>query len=208
MERDAGIGGRHAIEIEYKDIIYRGINYTVGKITKLTGDPIYFIIDHEDAERVKTRSWHSCVSDSYIGSTYTTTDKKRKNLYLHNFIMNKLTFEGKGQKESIDHINRNGLDNRKTNLRLVSQTIQNINRNKMKRSAILPEGIETIPKHIWYIKANGNHGDRFGIDLKTENIKWKTSSSKTISIEDKLKLAIKKIEEFYTIYPYLRPRLT
>ena len=65
--------------------------------------------------------------------------------------------------------------------------------------------IDDIPKHIWYIKPNGHHGDRFGIDLKTENIKWKTTSAKNVSLNDKLKSAKEKLEELYGLYPYLNP---
>jgi hypothetical protein len=62
-----------------------------------------------------------------------------------------------------------------------------------------------LPRHIWYIKANGLHGYRFGIDLKSEKFKWKTTSSKSISIHDKLKQAIEKLEELYVTYPHLKP---
>ena len=114
MEREIGIGGRYAIPIQYRDVTYRGIEYTVYEITKLTGDSIYFIIDKEDSERTKARSWHSCVNDTYIGSTFRTTTNERKTLHLHNFVMNRLTFDGKGATETVDHINGNGFDNRKT----------------------------------------------------------------------------------------------
>jgi glucose dehydrogenase len=121
--------------------------------------------------------------------------------------MNRVVFPGKGAKMSIDHINRDGLDNRKENLRLVTQSEQNINRKPKARSAI-PEGILEIPTHIWYIKANGAHGDRFGIDLKTEKIKWKGTSSKAISIADKLKQAIEQLQTFYIEYPHLKKDLS
>jgi hypothetical protein len=165
------------------------------------GHPLLFKIDKDDLEKVKSRNWFA--ASDYIGSNI-TIGGVRKILYLHNFIMNNIVFPGRGAKSSIDHINRDGLDNRKENLRLVTQTQQNLNQKKKKRTATLPEGITEIPTHIWYIKANGAHGDRFGIDLKTEKIKWKGTSSKKLTIQQKLDEAIEKREEFYVQFPYLR----
>lgn len=180
--------------------------YIEGKLTS-NGKEIKFKIDKDDHERVKTRQWFSATGGKYIACSV-NINKVRKMLYLHNFIMNRIIFPGKGVKNSIDHANRDGLDNRKENLRLATQTEQNINKTAKKRLATLPEGIEELPTHIWYIKANGAHGDRFGIDLKSEKIKWKTTSSKAVSLQDKLKEAIAKLQEFYIQYPHLKKDLT
>jgi len=174
--------------------------YVQGSIIS-KGHPLLFKIDKDDLEKVKSRNWFA--ASDYIGSNI-TIGGVRKILYLHNFIMNNIVFPGRGAKSSIDHINRDGLDNRKENLRLVTQSQQNLNQKKKKRTATLPEGITEIPTHIWYIKANGAHGDRFGIDLKTEKIKWKGTSSKKLTIQQKLDEAIEKREEFYVQFPYLR----
>lgn len=202
-----GIGGRKTTPIEYKDVTYNGKEYTVGIIIHKS-EPLKFVIDRDDSERVKSRHWHAVTGNKYIGCTVKIGDT-RKTLCLHNVIMNRLTFNGKGSTETVDHINRIGLDNRKENLRIVSQTEQNLNQSIKKRSCTLPEDcgltVADIPKHIWYIKANGLHGDRFGIDLKTEGIKWKSSSSKLLPLSEKLKQAKEKLEELYVTYPYLQP---
>lgn len=202
-----GRGGRKPVPNEYKDVLYKGKEYTVGTVIHNL-EPIKFIVDKEDSEKVKSRHWHAVTDGNYIGCSV-MIDSKKKVLYLHNAIMNRLIFDGKGSTETVDHINRIGLDNRKDNLRIVSQTEQNLNQSTKKRTCTLPEdcglAIDDIPKHIWYIKPNGLHGDRFGIDLKTEGIKWKTSSSKLLSLSEKLKQAKEKLEELYITYPYLKP---
>jgi hypothetical protein len=209
-EKKRGIGGRSAIDVEYIDLNYNSTNkYTIGIITKLNGDLVPFIIDFEDKEKVSKRNWH--IVNGYIGSAFTTTEGKRKSLFMHNFIMNKLDFTGKGSKNSIDHINGIELDNRKYNLRETSQSMQNHNTSTRKRKADkFPEGFDAskIPTNIWYIPADKSHGDRFCVEIKgipdVGDICKKTSSSKSISIDKKLEEAIKIKNEIYESYPILK----
>ena len=193
-----GKTGRPAIPNEYIELE----EYIEGRVTS-KGNKLCFKIDKEDWEKVKQRHWCAGTGGSYISSPI-TINGVRKNLYLHNFIMNKLTFEGKGQLESVDHINRDGLDNRKNNLRIVTQSVQNINQKKKPRTATLPEGISELPRHIWYIKPNGLHGDRFCVEIKSEKIIWKTTSSKSVSIQEKFDSALKKLNELYEIHSHLK----
>ena len=198
--------GRPAGVITYTNVVYNNKEYTVGSLQS-NNKNINFVFDTEDIDKVKNLSLHYA-SNSYI-SNGVIVDGKKKELYLHNIIMNRLGFPGKGSKETVDHINRNGLDNRKENLRILTQSEQNLNQSKKTRRVELPEDSklipENIPKHIWYVKANGYHGDRFAIEFKTENITWKTTSSKIVSLKDKLQLAIDKLKEYYIQYPYLNP---
>jgi hypothetical protein len=191
----SGRAGRKGISVVYKDVE----DYIEGTITS-KGAPFIFKIDKEDLGKVQTRHWYAASGGNYVGCQI-TVEGKRKILYLHNLIMNRLTFPGKGTTESVDHINRNGLDNRKSNLRVVSQSVQNMNRRGGRaRRAELPEGcginLEELPKHVWYIKANGAHGDRFGIDIKMRKIKWKSSSSKSMTLVQKLEETKEKLKEF------------
>jgi len=199
--------GRKPIPVVYRDEIREGKACVIGSITS-KGELVEFIVDKDDEEKVRSRHWYLVTGGAYVGH-HITIEGSAKMLYLHNFVMNRLFFPGKGAKESIDHINRNGLDNRKDNLRLVTQTKQNLNQKRRARKCELPEGCglthEDIPKHIWYIKASGAHGDRFGIDLKTEKIAWKTTSSKVVPLTEKLELAKRKLEEYYNQFGYLRP---
>jgi hypothetical protein len=200
--------GRPANPIEYRFVTYNSKEYCIGMI-EYKGTYVSFLIDKEEYETVCQYSWHVS-ANNYI-STTVDHNGKRKALYLHNLVMKRDAFLGKGQIESIDHINRIGLDNRKENLRYVSQSEQNINQKQKSRAVILPEGCglspDDIPRHIWYVKANGGHGDRFAIEFKTEGIIWKTTSSKRVSIQTKLAAAKEKLTEFYQQYPYLNPEL-
>jgi hypothetical protein len=200
--------GRRAGIVDYKFITYDTKEYVIGTL-KCKDSDIKFIFDKEFYSVVSERSWHFA-SNNYISSAYSCGDGKRRELYLHNLIMGVDLFPGKGVKESVDHINRNGLDNRKENLRIISQSQQNINQSKKTRSVILPEGCpikpEEIPRHIWYVRANGLHGDRFAIEFKTENICWKTTSSKKVDLTQKLNDAKEKLKEFYLQFPYLNPQ--
>jgi hypothetical protein len=198
--------GRPSNDIIYKEVYYNNKEYVVGKAI-VKDSYKYFVIDKEDYSKIKDYSWHY-TSNSYI-SHNVNVDGQIKALYLHNMVLSRLVFPGKGSKESVDHINRIGLDNRKENLRVISQSEQNMNQSKKKRRIELPEDsgltADAIPTHIWYIKPNGSHGERFAIEFKTENIIWKTTASKNISLQDKLESAKEKLAELYRIYSYLNP---
>src|ERR1700749_1815804 len=128
--------GRPAIAVEYKEGTIDGVQCIFGTIHH-NGILLEFIIDKEDEERVKSRHWYAVSNGKYIGS-HITINGSNKMLYIHNFILNRFDFPGKGVKESVDHINRNGLDNRKCNLLIKTQSLQNVNRKKRERHAQLP----------------------------------------------------------------------
>jgi hypothetical protein len=199
--------GRKPGPIQFRNVEYNGKEYVIGTVL-FNYEPVEFVIDKDDYNKVKDRAWHVS-SGAYIASTFYTDENIKKEVYIHNLIMNRDLFLGKGQKETVDHINRNGLDNRKENLRIISQSEQNINQSKKKRNVSLPENcginVNDIPTHIWYVHPNGLHGDRFAIEFKTENIRWKSTSSKKVSLTEKLTEAKEKLAEFYKQYPYLNP---
>jgi hypothetical protein len=199
--------GRPPRPVIYKDVYYDGKEYVVGIVQYKEGTQP-FVIDKEDYDKISEfRSWR-VTANSYIGS-YLPVNGERRTVYLHNIIMGKLTFDGKGQTSTVDHINRIGFDNRKANLRIYTQTEQNLNQRQKPRKVVLPadSGLTAndIPKHIWYIKPNGGHGDRFAIELKSEGIIWKSTSSKSVSLRDKLSQCKEKLEELYELYPHINP---
>jgi len=77
-----------------------------------TNNDIKFLFDLEDFDAIKNLCWYI----SYYGYVVAHNPKINKSVFLHRFIFNCK----KG--DTIDHINRNKLDNRKENLRIVSQS--------------------------------------------------------------------------------------
>ena len=214
-------------EINHQVIQYKGSKYIVGYCPYKDQDKL-FVIDYVSDIQYKdfiTKSWHYMSDGGYISNSTCDELFERKQLYLHNYAMNKLTFNGKGQHHTIDHINRNGRDNRIINLREISQSHQNLNQSKREREVILPEGCDIdpndIPKNIYYKKASGVHGDQFYIEIRTPEIvqilcpsnineqndlivprfRWFGTKSKTIDLRVKLQHAINKLEELRKLHP-------
>ena len=76
------------------------------------------MIDDEDFERVSAYTWNPIKSRNVTYARHGQT-------YLHRFIMN----AGNGQ--IVDHINGNGLDNRRCNLRFASHQLNRANANHL-----------------------------------------------------------------------------
>jgi hypothetical protein len=141
---------------------YRNMYY---KVKNKENNDIYYIMNIkqknknlytkfscEDLDKVLIKN----ISYYINGGGYISTMINKKSYYLHQLIMNiHDTIEYNDIETTIDHINRDKLDNRRENLRLASQSLQNINRNKPERrcDAInLPIGIcqKDIPKYVTY----------------------------------------------------------
>jgi hypothetical protein len=179
---------------------------TIGSIL-FKGMLVEFVFDTTDLSAVGEHKWH-LASGTYIATSVKVDISGapvKRELYLHSFLMKP------GPQQTVQHISKNGLDNRRENLRLVSNSDAVAGHAKKKRNVELPPlcGIkpEDIPKHIWYVQANGYHRDRFAIEFKTEGILWKSTSSKLVSLQEKLGQAKAKLEDLYKLYPHLDPKL-
>ena len=109
------------------------------------GDSFFF--DNDDLDLVKNYktdvgnpvSWYIAItgktSDGKRILKYVAARNNQKTIYLHALIMNHIG-NGKG-KISVDHIDRNPLNNRRRNLRIATQSEQNRNTEKRSRKKLL-----------------------------------------------------------------------
>jgi len=87
---------------------------------ELPGDKT-FICDLDDLAIVELHTW-CCKSNGYAVTNISGVNNKQ---FFHNMVMNHVPSD-----VTVDHINRNGLDNRRANLRVVNKKIQSINRGR------------------------------------------------------------------------------
>lgn len=181
------------LTLDHQNIIFNEKKYIVCKIKRKNEDKL-FLVDYEDREKIVFYNW-IMTNSNYIIFNVNINDE-RKSLLLHNHIMEKYTFEGKGQEFVYDHINRMPNDNRKENLRLISCGENIINQPKKERKIELPTNckidLNDIPKCVWYHKSGvykkKHHGDAFVVNIQYNFIKieWKSSTSNGLSLRFKL----------------------
>jgi hypothetical protein len=89
------------------------------------------LIDDEDYDRLKASRWHTIgvCNALYAISQPVISPEKRANIYMHSAIMG---IPPQGMQ--IDHIDGDGLNNQKSNLRFVTPRQNNQNRHHKKRS--------------------------------------------------------------------------
>ena len=151
-----------SIRIEYPSAIatrkgYRCSDCPPEYYFTIKGDAAYgilpsgeqFIIDADDLERVQHYYW-SIDKDGYI----TSNDNSAK-IKLHNFV---LGFTPRN-KTYADHINRNRLDCRKSNLRIVTAQQNSMNKSRQKNSTTGYIGV-TFDKQQGRYKARIGLNDR------------------------------------------------
>jgi hypothetical protein len=148
-------------------------------------------------EKYKDITWYY-TQVGYISRTQKVGDTIPY-VYLHQLILEH-SKNGKGQ-ESVDHINQNKLDNRKLNLRIVSQAVQNINRKKVSRHEnarqLPPELTDPLPKFCVYYKECYNKEKNLWREFFTieghpnqKGQRKATTKSGKVSIQNKLKEAL------------------
>lgn len=111
------------------------------KEIQLTGG-LHAFVDDEDYEELNKKSWYAH-SDSRE-KTYAATKSEGKVTYMHRIIMG-------NPDDKVDHINGNGLDNRRENLRISTsqENARNIKKTKKPRSSKYKGVTKMLGKKRW-----------------------------------------------------------
>jgi hypothetical protein len=106
------------------------------------GNGVFAVIDPEDASRVRQYPWW-LRADNQGRNRYAWTRPiigQRRKLLLHRFVLDAQP------GEIVDHINADGLDCRKANMRRADRRINAINRRKVRGAASRYKGVSFIAK--------------------------------------------------------------
>lgn len=120
---------------------YREIRLTQGKVA---------LVDIDDYERVSSFAWNAYY-DRHVWYGRRTTRwkdgdaKKQATILLHRFIMR---LEA-GDRRVVDHINGNGLDNRRANLRVCTNAENSRNSRLRQHTARELRGVMPLPSGNW-----------------------------------------------------------
>jgi hypothetical protein len=107
----------------------------------LASNDIFFQVDLEDLTTVSQYRW--TIARFGEGLFYVTTNLKGKTMYLHRILT------GVESSEEVDHINGNGLNNCRSNLRIVSHALNLANQRPQ-------VGRSSQYKGVSYYKSRGN----------------------------------------------------
>jgi hypothetical protein len=197
-------------KINYEMIEINNKKYLLGKTNnKNINDQKYFIANYELKEKIIYLNWKSQKDWNYVYISYSSPIGQIV-LYLHNYVMNKLSFNGKGKFKTYDHINRIKTDNRIENLRLFTPTQQNYNQSKKIRTTKLKAtwkeiNFNNLPRNV-FVKEVPNNGVIYKF-FKIAFKKFTIDGRKEIDTEKKSDRSINcKFEQAKKILRYIKEK--
>jgi len=156
---------------------YKLISDTIMSLTDYKGKIIYFSPDKYD--KVKNLTWS--IGNHDYGIARLKKDERIRNVLFHRYLLD----VHNDDSIIVDHIDRNRLDNRNKNLRLVNRQFNNINSGKRFDNSSGIIGISKTEDETWHFYLTYN-GKRYGRIVKT----------KEEAIINRLKLELKHFKEF------------
>lgn len=109
---------------------------------KLKNSPLYAIIDNDDLGLISNHEWYLAKRRK---ANYAATAINGRLVLMHRLILGLKT-----RLIHADHINSNGLDNRRSNLRTCTAAENNRNRGAYKNNRVGFKGVsETVPGKRW-----------------------------------------------------------
>jgi hypothetical protein len=140
-------------------LLYRRIRYGYAFRRIPLSRGMYAIVDPDDFWSLNRYKWCALAGQRTfyaIRRIYQGKNRKRKTVWMHREIMKS------GDKLVCDHINHNGLDNRKANLRLASRSQNSWNRRKQTNSRSKYKGISfSSRKKKWFARIYVEGGSKF-----------------------------------------------
>lgn len=104
------------------------------------------LIDIQDIDAVKEFKWHARSSRCGVFYAAYTPKGGKRYVSMHRLLAGLGGWDG---TLSVDHINGNGLDNRRRNLRVANQSVQKLNERKRRDNTTGEPGVHLRPNGTW-----------------------------------------------------------
>ncbi len=141
--------GKYNGERKYNDILIKD-DYALIKINNSTLGEIETLIDIEDIDKVKEYYWNVRIDKRHPNCTlYVESRSNKKRIHLHRVITNC------PQNMVVDHIDGNGLNNKKDNLRVCTQAVNCANKlmsNGKYKMGVSYDGRRKLRKYNAYFR--------------------------------------------------------
>lgn len=183
---------------ELKSIIsieFNNKKYTVASIkySRLSENTIPILLDRDTYKIIKSYNKLWYINEKNRVYCIHNNNNKDYTIYIHELVM-KLNKNERYINKPIIHINNIYFDNRIENLQFdTTNKDHSKNVRKKKRTINLKKygiNVNTLPTYLWYQNPDNTHGNRFIISISNE-IFWKSTSSKRVSLRYKLEEAKK-----------------